>query len=162
MAIPIADAARQWRITRETVYRRQLAGELRFATVDPPTVEASEMLRVFGEPKTTPDKSTSAVDVLALGRVESICDALRASTEYLMGEIATIKQQLQAERDDARKLRDRLLEFLAAQKRLLEAPTGNVTETLQRGETAEAQAVFAAQQRVERHLMKHKDLGMVP
>ena len=119
MAITIAEAARQWRVARETIYRRQLAGELEFATIDPPTVDASEMLRAFGEPKAAADKP-AATDVVALTRIEAICEALKAAAEYLMAELATMKKELQAEHEQTRKERDRLLEFLGVQKRLLE------------------------------------------
>ncbi len=152
MAITIAEAARQWRIGRETIYRRQLAGEVQFATIDPPTIEASEMLRAFGEPKAALDKS-AAIDVVALTRIEAICEALTTAAERLMAELATIKLELQAEREQSRKERDRLLEFLGVQKRLLES-SGTSTSALQRGEMAEAQAVLAAQQRIETHLTK--------
>ena len=127
MAITIAEAARQWRVARETIYRRQLAGEMEFATIDPPTVDASEMLRAFGEPKATADKP-AATDVVALTRIEAICEALKAAAEYLMAELATMKKELQAEREQTRNERDRLLEFLGVQKRLLEtSETSNVT-----------------------------------
>jgi hypothetical protein len=168
MAITIAEAARQWRVARETIYRRQLADELEFATIDPPTIDASEMLRAFGEPKAASDKP-AATDVVALSRIEAICEALKAAAEYLMAELAAMKKELQAEHEQTRKERDRLLEFLGAQKRLLETsetstsplPRGETsplqrgeTSPLQRGEMAEAQAVLAAQQRVETHLTK--------
>ena len=91
MAITIAEAARQWRVARETIYRRQLAGELEFATIDPPTVDASEMLRAFGEPKAAADKP-AATDVVALTRIEAICEALKAAAEYLMAELATMRR----------------------------------------------------------------------
>ena len=119
MAITIAEAARQWQVARETIYRRQLAGEMEFATIDPPTVDASEMLRAFGEPKAAADKP-AATDVVALTRIEAICEALKAAAEYLMAELATMKKELQAEREQTRNERDRLLEFLGVQKRLLE------------------------------------------
>ena len=159
MAITISEAAREWRVARETIYRRQLAGELEFATIDPPTIDASEMLRAFGEPKAAADKP-AATDVVALTRIEAICEALKAAAEYLMAELATMKKELQAEHEQTRKERDRLLEFLGVQKRLLETSETSTslqrgeTSPLQRGEMAEAQAVLAAQQRVETHLTK--------
>jgi hypothetical protein len=86
-----------------------------------------------------------------------------------MAELATMKKELQAEHEQTRKERDRLLEFLGVQKRLLETSETSTsplqrgetsplqrgeTSPLQRGEMAEAQAVLAAQQRVETHLTK--------
>lgn len=47
MSITISEAARRWGCGRETIYRRQRAVELSFASTEPPTVDAAEMVRVF-------------------------------------------------------------------------------------------------------------------
>src|ERR1700733_10167543 len=62
--------------------------------------------------------------------------------------MTTVNQNLQLERDKFHKELDRLLKLLAAQQRLGGTGTGNSRPRLQRGETAEAQAVLAAQQRL--------------
>ena len=119
MGISISEAARRWGVGRETIYRKQRAGELSFATTEPPTIDGSEMLRVFGEPKPKRDKGAGG-DV-ALARVEVERDHLKAEADRLRAELATAKQEFYVDRDDARKERDRLLDMLASQQRLLES-----------------------------------------
>jgi uncharacterized small protein (DUF1192 family) len=148
MATTIAEAARRWGVDGETIYRRQLAGELNFATTDPPTVEACEMVRVFGEPKPKPDKAAAVGDTCAVARVEAFCNMLKAEVRRLKAELASIKQELRDTRDDARRERDLLLDLLAA---LVESHVRKPLSVLQRGETGEALAVLAAQQRRESH-----------
>ena len=124
-------------------------------------VEMSEMLRMFREPK--PDEPATASDTVALAPVETTYDVLKAAAGRLMAELATIKQELQAEREENRKERDHSRDFLRAQRRLLEnhalvenhagrAPPALRCGELECGELAEAQAVLAAQQRFENPL----------
>lgn len=120
MGISISEAARRWGVGRETIYRKQRAGELSFATTEPPTIDGSEMLRVFGEPKPKRDKGAGGDPVL-MARVEAERDQLKAEADRLRAELATAKQEFYVERDDARKERDRLLDMLASQQRLLES-----------------------------------------
>jgi hypothetical protein len=114
--------------------------------------EMSEMLRTFGESK--PDKPAAVNDVVALAPVESSCDGLKAAAVRLMAELATIKRELQTEREETRKERDRFRDFLRTQRRLLEnhalgeCHPGTAPPALQYGGLAEAEAVFAAQRRL--------------
>jgi hypothetical protein len=68
----------------------------------------------------------------------------------MKSEMAMIKGELQAAQDNFHKELDRLLELLAARQRLIEAQFGKLPPALEQGETAEAQAVLAALERVER------------
>lgn len=153
MALTIAEAARQWHIGREAIYRRQLRGELKFTTSDPPSVEASEMRRVFGKPSSTKGPSDAAI----LSRVEVICDGLRGPIENLLTQLAAFRQDLQAEREEIRRDRTPLSDFLASQTRLLEDKNNTIAPGLQRGEMAEAQVVLAAQQRIDTPQLKQRD-----
>lgn len=62
--------------------------------------------------------------------------------------IRTVNQEFQPERDKFHMELERLLRRLAAQRRLLEIRTRNPAPELRCSETAEAQAVLAAQQRL--------------
>jgi DNA-binding SARP family transcriptional activator len=112
----------------------------------------SEMLRAFGESK--PDEPAAASDTVALAPVETSCDVLKAAAVRLMAELATMKRELQAEREEALKERDRFRDFLRTQRRLLEnhalveCHSGKAPLALQCGALAEAEAVFAAQRRL--------------
>src|SRR5665213_1064482 len=152
MATTISEAARRWGIGRGTIYRRMRAGRLNFATTSPFTVEASEMLRVFGEPRSRTKRDNNAAhdNAVALARVEAVCELVRAEAERMKSEMAMIKGELQAAQDNFHKELDRLLELLAARQRLIEAQLGKLPSALEQGETAEAQAVLAALERVER------------
>ncbi len=107
------------------------------------------MLRVFGEPKSKSDKAAAGGNIVALARVEIVCEMLKAETERLKAELATAKEEFCDARDDARRERDRLLDLLAAQQRIIESRIGKSTLVPRQGEMTEAEAVLAAQQRVE-------------
>ncbi len=146
MSTTISEAARRWGIGRETIYRRHRAGQLKFATIKPPTVEAGEMFRVFGEPKM--NKAAAGANA-ALARLEATCEMLKTETARLSAELASVKEEFRDAREDACKERDRLLDRLATQQRVLETRVGRSTLVPQRSEMTEAEAVLAAQQRVE-------------
>jgi hypothetical protein len=119
--LTISGAAKQWGIGRETIYRKQRAGELSFATAEPPTIDPAEMLRVFGEPKPKPGRfSMSAHEAALLATLEAERDRHKADAERLAVELASAKQELHVERDEARKERHRLLDQIAGQQRLIE------------------------------------------
>ncbi len=145
MALTISAAARQWRVSRETLYRRQLAGVLSFATTDPPTVETSEMRRVFGEPKPKSDHAVVNGKSTTLARVNAVSDMLKAEAECLKAKLVTIKQELDAAHDDARKEHERWLDL----QQLVESSASKSTLVFEPGEAVVAQAVLAAQQRVK-------------
>jgi transposase-like protein len=149
MSTTISEAARRWGICRETIYRRRRGGQLKFATTKPSTVAACEMLRVFGEPKPKPNKAAGSATVVALTRLEAMCEMLKAENERLKTELATVKAEFRDARDDARRERDRLLELLAAQQRVIEDRVGMSMLVPQPAEMTEAEAVLAAQRRVE-------------
>lgn len=158
MSTTISEAARRWGIGRETIYRRHRAGKLNFATTDPPRIDASEMLRVFGEPKPWSKKGAGDGTIAALARLEATCELLRAECERLKAELAAVKEELRNSRADARTERDRLLDLLSAHQRAPESKVGGSTlvpqrselsELPHRSEMTEAEAVLAAQQRAE-------------
>jgi hypothetical protein len=171
LKLTIAEAARQWHIGREAIYRKQLRGELKFTTSDPPSIESAEMLRVFGKP--SPPKSAS--DPAILSRVEASLEGLREPIDNLVTQLVALKQDFQAERDEIRRARDFLLDLLASHKKTVDdqsntiapegktiAPEGNtIAPGLQRGEMAEAQAVLAAQQRIEDPQLKQRDCDLL-
>jgi len=108
------------------------------------------MLRVFGEPKPKPNKAAADGAIVTLVRLEAMCELLKAETERLKVELATVKEEFRDARDDARRERDRLLDLLAAQQRVVESRGGGSTTLVpQRSEMTEAEAVLVAQQRVE-------------
>lgn len=129
MAITISEAARRWGVGRETIYRKNRKGEISF-TGEPPTVEVTEMIRVFGEPgskKPTPSADNAGVDVAAQARADAERETLKAEVERLRMDLATAQQDLRGERDDARKDRERLHELLLSQQRMIEASTKGPT-----------------------------------
>jgi len=95
-------------------------------------------------------KRQQAVDntVLLIARVEAVVKC----SPSISGEMATIMQKQHAQRDKFHKELDRLLELLAAQRRLVESQARKSAPVLQRGETAEAQFVLAAQRRTNRRV----------
>jgi hypothetical protein len=109
------------------------------------------MLRVFGEPRSRPKRDNNAAhdNAVALARVEAVCEFLRAEAERMKGEMAMIKEEVQAAHDNFHKELDRLLELLVARQRLIDAQLGKLPPVLEQGETAEAQAVLAALERAE-------------
>jgi hypothetical protein len=149
MSTTISEAARRWGVGRQTIYRRRRTGQLKFATTNPSTVKASEMLRVFGKPKPKSEKAATSGNIVALTRVEVVCEMLKAKTERLKAELATAKEELRNARAAARRERKRLLDLLSAQQRLIESQIGKSTLVPHQGEMTEAEAVLAAQQRVK-------------
>jgi transposase-like protein len=149
MSTTISEAARRWGIGRETIYRRHRAGRLNFATTDPPTIAASEMLRVFGEPKSRSSKGAGRESTAALARLDAMCELLKAEGERLKLELASVKEDLRDARADARKERDQLLALLADQQKVPERRAGTARSFPQPSEMTEAEAVLAAQQRAE-------------
>jgi hypothetical protein len=113
------------------------------------TVEVCEMLRVRGEPKPKPNKAAGGATIVTLTRLEALWEMLKADNERLKSELAAVKVEFQDARDDARRERDRLLDLLAAQQRVVEGRVGRSMLIPQPGEMTEAEAVLAAQQRVE-------------
>jgi hypothetical protein len=157
MVISIAEAVAEWRNGRENDYRQQIAGDPRTDATEQPGVGASEILRVFEGPKPVQGKPTVVNDSAAAEVVEAVCDVLKATAERLLAQVASIKQDLLAERAEARADLQCLLDYLAAQKRLIEGRTGKSTQSVQCGEMAEAEVVFAAQQRIGSQSIKKQD-----
>jgi septal ring factor EnvC (AmiA/AmiB activator) len=150
MSITISEAARRWGVGRETIYRRKRDGRLSFATTDPLTVKASEMLRVFGEPKPKPKNAAGRGSIVALTRLEVMCELLKAEGDRLKAELEAVREELRDARADARQERDRLLDLLAAQQKPTESRIVRSPLLPQRTETmTEAEAVLAARQRAE-------------
>jgi len=148
MALTISAAARKWGTGRETIYRRQLAGKLSFATTDPPTVEATEMQRAFGDPKPRPDRPAPCGKVAPVARFDAACAIIRAEADRLKAELRAIKQALDAAQENARNEHEQWLRLLATQQ-LLESHAALPQPVFEPGEAAVAQAVLVAQQRVK-------------
>jgi len=143
MAIKISTTARQWGVGRETIYRRQLAGELSFATVDPPTIEATEMLRAFGKPQPKAKKATVGIEAVALERVDVVCDMLKAEAERLKADLTVIKKQLDVAREEACREQERWRELFLTQQMLIETHDEKSMLLLERVEKAVAQVLLA-------------------
>jgi len=101
----------------------------------------------FRKPK--PAREAAGDDTVHLARVEIVSDMLKADAERLRIDLVTIKHDLQAARDDVNKERERWLDLIANQKRLLESEACKPMLVLEQGEMALAQAVLAAQQRAK-------------
>ena len=82
-----------------------------------------------------------------LARLETLCDMIKADAECLTANLTTIKQTLDAAQEDVRKERERVLNLVANQQRVLESDVCKSRLTFDRGEMAIAQAVLAAQKR---------------
>jgi len=130
------------------------AVDLSFTTAEPQPLKAAEILQVFGELQQKQDKAALYGNTAVPAPVEAVYDLLKAAAERLKAELALIKQELRAARDDDRKELNRLLDLHAAQERLTEGRAKNSTLLLAQGEMAEAQAVLGAQRRVERNVGK--------
>lgn len=128
MSISISEAARRWGVGRETIYRKHRKSEISFIEGDPPTIDAAEMLRVFGEPgQKKAAAKAKAGDLAAQVRAEVQLDAQKAEIERLKSELASAKNELDKERDDAKKEREKVLDLLASQQRLIESQTRKPT-----------------------------------
>ena len=83
------------------------------------------MLRVFGEPKSKKTKFTPETAVLTVAQLLTIGEMYKNDTERLKVDLTTAQDELRAARYDAGRERDRLLDLLAAQQRLLEGKIGS-------------------------------------
>ena len=92
-------------------------------------------------------KPAQAPDGDDLARLETLCDMIKADAECLTANLPTIKHTLDAAQEDVRKERERVLNLVAEQQRLLESDVCKSRLVFDRGEMAIAQAVLAAQQR---------------
>lgn len=103
--LTISEAAKLGYASRPTIYRAIKAGKLSAeVTPDGPRLDAAELRRVFGEPKTPAAKVEAAT-------------ADQAKPD-LSAEVARLQADLERERDRA----DRLLAMLETQNRLLAPP----------------------------------------
>lgn len=119
MGISTSEAARRWGISRETIYRRRRNGEIS-VTGDPPTIDPSEMLRVFGEPGARKTTLAWASNAVAEARAEAELEILKAETERLRAELSATRDELRIERDEARRELQRVLDLLVSQQRLID------------------------------------------
>ena len=149
MIISIREAARRWHVGRETIYRRQLAGQLCFATIDPPTIEASEMLRVFGEPKPERLRPKPNGNTVALARIEAVCDTLKTELNQLKADVAKTNEELRAALNEAGNKREQFPRPVTIQQQPVAHQTETTAPVCDRGEMSVAEAVFEARQRLE-------------
>ena len=120
MSTSISEAARRWAVGRETIYRKHRKGEISFIEGTPPTIDPAEMLRVFGEPGEKKKKTPATPGAAAAVRTEIELDAAKAEIDRLQSELASAKGDLDKERDESRKEREKVLDLLASQQRLIE------------------------------------------
>ncbi len=113
-------------------------------TTDRPCLDDAASFR-----KSKPAREAAGDDTVHLARVEIACDMLKVDAERLRIDLVTFKHDLQAARDDVNKERERWLDLIANQKRLLESEACKPTLVIEQGEMALAQAVLAAQQRAK-------------
>lgn len=136
--LTITEAARQWRLSRQTVYNKIQSGELS-ASEDvsgAKVIDTSEMLRVFGEPKSagteahtaTPDQPISLLQQLEIERIkrehaEHLKQVLTEQVQSLQAKIERLEQKEDV-RDKREEERERrlLLAIEAVSKKELPAP----------------------------------------
>jgi hypothetical protein len=79
-----------------------------------------------------------------------LCDTFETEVAHLKAEMATTERTLRAARDQACKEHGRLLlGLLATEQQLIKRRAGNLALAFQKGDTALAQAMKAAQELVE-------------
>lgn len=139
-------------VTKCTDDRRAVDSSFTSAELEP--VKPAGMLQSFGELQQKQNKAAPCCNTATPASVEAAYDLLKTAAERLTTELALIKQELRATRDDDRKELNRLLDLLAAQERLTKHQAKNSNLLLERGEMAEAHAVLGAQRRVERNVRK--------
>jgi len=139
-------------VTKCAGERRAVDSSFTIAELEP--VRPAEMLRSFGQLQQKQNKAAPCCNTAAPASVEAMYDLLKSAAERLTTELALIKQELRATRDEDRKELNRLLDLLAAQKRLTKDRAKNSNLLLERGEMAEAYAVLGAQRRVEPNVRK--------
>ena len=54
--LTISGAAKQWGVGRETIYRKQRAGEFSWASAEPPMLDPAERPRPLDQPPATPHR----------------------------------------------------------------------------------------------------------
>jgi len=106
----------------------------------------SQALRAFEIFRPKPDRAATDSDA-APATVEVVYDVLKAAVERLKDEVTAVKHELLAARTDGHKALDQILELHAAHKWLTKTQAEKLPPILRQGETVEAEAVLAAQQR---------------
>jgi len=120
-------------------------------SIDHSIVEASAIRRTLGETKPAKPAATAT----SLPSVETAYDVLKAAAERLMADLALLKHEIQADREETRKDRDHFRDFLRTQRRrlenhaLVESHPAKALPSFQCGSLVEAEAVLAAQQRLQ-------------
>jgi hypothetical protein len=94
-----------------------------------------------------PADAANGDDCADVARVEVLCDLIKVDAERLRADLTTIKQISDAAQEDIGKERERVLDLIANQQRLLESEVCKSNLMFDRGEMALAQAVLVAQQR---------------
>jgi hypothetical protein len=125
---------------QKTVDRRFCAARLRFASIK--ALIGSEITRAFMQPERQQNK--------ALEDLQVMYDDLRAEVERLTADLVATRKRLRAERYRTR----RLVDMVSNLEQLQNRPKKS-TPALELGESAEALAVFLAQQRFKSQSRVH-------
>jgi hypothetical protein len=112
------------------------------------------MLRLVQKwkPNLNPNEAAGCGDSAAPVRAEVAHDVLKVEVERLKAELATIKHDLHAARNDDRKELDRLIEQFSAYQRLAKSAkrqAGKSAPVFQQGETPEVKTVPAVQHPID-------------
>ena len=117
----LSEAARMWGVSRATINRYRKSGKISvMADGSSVTVDASEMIRVFGQTKHA-DTASSSTDTVSLTQVETGADTaiLSETVELLKQQIADLRDSLAHARQSENELRgivDRQTRLLTDQR----------------------------------------------
>ena len=158
MNISVTKAAKDWGVSRTTIYQKVNDGELS-RTADK-KIDTSEMLRVFGEPvvkkrteqtmDTSNSTSSNSQNVLNSTVLEHQLEIEKLRNEHLRQQVIDQKELIEDYRQQITQLNKTLAAANAsiqdfAQVRLLEFKMSESTDELQRKDDTEDSALTTAQ-----------------
>ena len=149
MTITGTEIAGQPRLSEETKHPQEPTGRLQIGSADPSSGALPGISVMRDHLKSNSSRPAIATDAAASMQIEPACNTLKSVAERLLEELKNIKRELQAERATTRNDLEGLLDFLNVQKKLIQGRVENSAQALRRGETAEAQAILAAQSRLD-------------
>jgi excisionase family DNA binding protein len=126
--ISIAEAAEKWGVSRQYIYRKIKSGGL--SKLNTGTIDTSELLRVFGEPKNQPkSKGDSNLLTTADTRLQQENTLLRDQIRRLEGSLSHAEQlqsRLLSQIEDANQKVQLLIEYQAPK----DAQKGNTSKQI--------------------------------